>query len=129
MFDLPHTFTTKITMLMEEISVSNPYRLQFCMGVRRPFYHFLPFFGSKVVQKVEASLILLGKMKITQKRGGIVSPPVFNFKTPNYISQTAQKASAVREIIIKSIGDGQTDKQFGQGLPPNGHLIFFVPVS
>ena len=46
---------------------------------------------------------LLGKMKITQKRGGIVSHQVFSFKTPNYIVRTAQKASPVREIEIKSI--------------------------
>ena len=43
-------------------------------------------------------------MKITQKWSGIVSPPVFSFKTPNYIQDTAQKASADREIKIKSIG-------------------------
>ena len=43
-------------------------------------------------------------MKITQKKNGIVSPPVFSFKTPNYIVGTAQKASTLREIKIKSIG-------------------------
>ena len=43
-------------------------------------------------------------MKITQKKSGIVSPPVFNFKTPKLIDSIAQKASAVCEIKIKSIG-------------------------
>ena len=47
---------------------------------------------------------LLGKMKITQKRGGIVSPQVFSFKTTKYITRNAQRASAVCEIKIKSIG-------------------------
>ena len=60
------------------------------------------FYYSPLIQLGMYSLIDLNEMF---ERGGIVSPPVFSFKTPNYISRTAQKASAVREIGIKSIGD------------------------
>ena len=50
----------------------SPYRNEFCMGWRRPIFHFHRFFGSKMVQKVK-------KWKLRKKRSGIVSPPVFSF--------------------------------------------------
>ena len=58
MFDLLHTFTTKITMLMEKISMSKTHKeLNSVWADGGRFFIFIDFFGSKVVRKVEASLI------------------------------------------------------------------------
>ena len=83
---------------------------------RGPIFRFHRFFGSKVVQKVK-------KNENYAKKAELFHPQFIIFQTPNYISRNAQKASAVHEIKIKSIKYWQTEKQFGQGMPPNGHLI------
>ena len=42
-------------------------------------------------------------MKITQKHGRVVSPPVFSSKTPNYISRNAQmRPQAVKLELSQS---------------------------
>ena len=99
-----------------KISLRQPMKNWILYGLTEANFHFHWFFGSKVVQKDE-------KWKLRKIRSGILSPPVFSLKTPNYVYDTAQKASSIHEIKIKSIGSWQTEKQFGQGPPLNGHLI------
>ena len=62
------------------------------------FFIFIGFLVVKVCRRSK------NENYATKKRSGIVSPPVLSFKTPKYILDTAQKASTVCEIKIKSIG-------------------------
>ena len=90
MFDLLHHFTPKKLTKMKNRPPSAHKELNSVWADGGRFFIFIDFLVVKWCRRSKNE-------NYAKKRSGIVSPPVFSFKTPNLIVRTAQKASAVRE--------------------------------